>query len=101
MSRPGFLTRVRRWLAERLFTVAGQLDAIYDVWLDKAEPRHPIAECTWGYCATWCPVHGPCTCPLDDDHEGIAYGADRDCALHGYDSPHGTEESAAKGVTKK
>jgi hypothetical protein len=29
-----------------------------------AHPNHP--ECT-GIAAVWCPVHGDCTCPTNDD----------------------------------
>jgi hypothetical protein len=34
------LARIRRWLAGKLFLLAGRIDSTYDVWLDNAEPRH-------------------------------------------------------------
>lgn len=40
MSQPSLIHRLRNWLAERFFQLAGLLDPAYDVWLDKAEPRH-------------------------------------------------------------
>jgi hypothetical protein len=35
------IPRFRRWLAGILFTLAGKLDAAYDVWLDDAPRRKP------------------------------------------------------------
>ena len=48
-------------------------------------------ECT-GVAATWCPVHGDCSCPYDDV---IGYdrseGGAPDCPLHGLSSEHAHE----------
>jgi hypothetical protein len=42
--------------------------------------------CT-GVAASWCPVHGSCTCPRDDD--GRAENLDDDdCPLHASSSSH-------------
>jgi hypothetical protein len=41
MSKTPVFTRLRGWLAERLFLLAGRLDTTYDVFLDEAPLRHP------------------------------------------------------------
>lgn len=41
MSRASLVERFCAWLAGLLFLAASRLDDTYDVWLDKAEPRHP------------------------------------------------------------
>jgi hypothetical protein len=45
-------------------------------------------ECT-GIAASWCPIHGDCTCPKDDDERRIDddWRGSR-CALHGAASSH-------------
>lgn len=48
--------------------------------------RWPVAECT-GMAASWCPIHGDCTCEIDEDtleRTTVAPG----CPLHGDDSRH-------------
>lgn len=40
-KRARLLTRLRYWMAGRLFLLAGRLDPVYDVWLDSAEVRDP------------------------------------------------------------
>ena len=42
MNQPSIIRRVRSWLAERLFVLAGRLDETYDVWLDDAPRRFDI-----------------------------------------------------------
>lgn len=50
-------------------------------------------ECT-GVAAGWCPVHGDCTCPRDEDgalettSDGYEVVHDDACPLHGIDSKH-------------
>jgi hypothetical protein len=44
--------------------------------------------CT-GWAASWCPVHGDCSCPRDRDG-GRSWGDyDEDCPLHGDGAEHG------------
>lgn len=42
-------------------------------------------DCT-GVAASWCPVHGDCTCPYDEDN-GRDH-SDFHCPLHGDHSAH-------------
>lgn len=44
------------------------------------------AECT-GLTATWCPVHGDCTCTRHEDGE-VYFGTRGICPLHADDSTH-------------
>jgi hypothetical protein len=46
-----------------------------------------MTECT-GISATWCPVHGDCTCRDPDDKN------DDDCPLHAAASTHGLDQYA-------
>lgn len=77
------------------------------------------AECT-GIAASWCPVCGECSCPLNDDNEiewhfeaGVVSFAghpawsetartvvhyDEVCPLHGSKSKHAEEEGAYAGA---
>jgi hypothetical protein len=41
----------------------------------------PCTRCT-GWTATWCPVHGDCTCPRREDGEVEHNEGDRICPLH-------------------
>lgn len=59
---------------------------------ELAAQQPPPAECT-GMAASWCPVHGDCTCRPDGDR----FDFDRDsptCPLHGDQSSHAAEEVA-------
>lgn len=47
-------------------------------------------ECT-GVTATWCPIHGDCTCPPDPDER---YLNDDGCPLHDSASSHAEAENA-------
>lgn len=38
-------------------------------------------ECT-GVAASWCPIHGDCTCDMDSERDSD------DCPLHGKESTH-------------
>lgn len=52
----------------------------------------PEPECT-GLTAVWCPVHGECTCPFEDDNPDNGRTLDDPaCPLHAATSPHGTED---------
>lgn len=47
-------------------------------------------ECT-GVSASWCPVHGDCTCDkASEEVDGNETEPDRDCPLHGPNSSHAT-----------
>lgn len=51
--------------------------------------RIESAECT-GLAASWCPVHGDCTCPRYEDSSFVDGNLDSPrCPLHGTDSAHG------------
>lgn len=45
------------------------------------------ARCT-GIPATWCPVHGDCTCPRREDGE-VEFSGLKGCPLHDVSSDHG------------
>lgn len=48
--------------------------------------------CTW-VAASWCPVHGSCTCPEDEELSANGYRKsmnDEDCPLHSSRSEHAT-----------
>jgi hypothetical protein len=59
----------------------------------------PSTDCT-GIAATWCPLHGDCSCPREEDgspvmfHGPFGHGSqvvhDDDCPLHGTGSLHAT-----------
>lgn len=55
------------------------------------------AICT-GSTATWCPIHGDCTCPhLNDDPQEGRTLDDASCPLHAPASAHGEEEGREVG----
>lgn len=41
-----------------------------------------------GLAATWCQIHGDCSCERDEDDGNIKFSALRGCPLHGMDSKH-------------
>jgi len=49
--------------------------------------RWPVVECS-GISASWCPIHGDCTCTIDEDTFEITMGEPK-CPLHGDESRHG------------
>lgn len=53
--------------------------------------------CT-GIAASWCPVHGDCTCPVNDRNERTL--TDPDCPLHAPTSPHAEPVLARPAVDK-
>ena len=67
--------------------------------LERTDPptatAKPAEVCT-GIAATWCPVHGDCTCPhCDDNPYADRTLTDESCPLHSSSSTHGeTVESA-------
>lgn len=59
-------------------------------------PTNGASGCT-GAAASWCPIHGACTCPYDtqvgyrrEDPDGI----DERCPLHGETSHHGARDDS-------
>lgn len=65
-------------------------------YLEDALPHAPVrrsSECT-GIAATWCSVHGDCTCPKGKDggwvwiEGGNEHVEDENCPLHGRSSNH-------------
>ncbi len=54
---------------------------------DRIEAR----RCT-GITATWCPVHGDCTCSLDDSFDPVPTLNDDGCPLHDSASAHGATD---------
>lgn len=50
---------------------------------DRLESTH----CT-GVAAAWCPIHGDCLCPRDDDGEARDGLHDDACPLHSRTSSH-------------
>jgi hypothetical protein len=53
-------------------------------------------QCT-GISASWCPVHGDCTCPTNEHGETITMDGEElgkdnpDCPLHGIRTDHGEQ----------
>lgn len=89
------LTAERDRLREALRSVRslaarGVVVAICDAAL--ADPEPPTERCT-GMTATWCPVHGGCTCDRDDEHDGEVDFASGEgtCPLHALGSDHAAD----------
>lgn len=61
--------------------------------IDAAKPAAPAAACT-GVTAQWCPVHGDCACPEDEQRPGERTFDDPRCPLHAPTSKHAEEERA-------
>lgn len=56
---------------------------------NRPEPADGDGECT-GVAASWCPLHGDCTCPRDEDG-GFGHGRNGPtCPLHAAGSTHAT-----------
>lgn len=60
----------------------------------KLPTSAPGAECT-GIAASWCPVHGNCSCPRDEEGARTENRFGVDCPLHGLASNHGDAEVSA------
>lgn len=60
----------------------------------KLPTSAPGAECT-GIAASWCPVHGNCSCPRDEEGARTENRSGVDCPLHGLASNHGDAEVSA------
>ncbi len=81
------------WIAENGDETTGELDVALLGALRSGYPMvgwpHPwteVNQCT-GVAASWCPVHGDCECPRDED--GGAWELnDPDCPLHSPESTH-------------
>lgn len=55
----------------------------------NAEERARAQAACTGIGASWCPVHGDCTCPRNDDGEALDGLDDPSCPLHSLTSRHG------------
>lgn len=60
----------------------------------KLPASAPGAGCT-GIAASWCPVHGNCSCPRDEEGARMGDRSARDCPLHGDASTHADAEVSA------
>lgn len=60
----------------------------------KLPTSAPGAECT-GIAASWCPVHGNCSCLRDEEGARTENRSGVDCPLHGLASNHGDAEVSA------
>jgi hypothetical protein len=73
-------------------------DGLVALVVSRRAPLPPevreAAECT-GIAASWCPVHGNCSCPRDEEGARTENRFGVDCPLHGLASNHGDAEVSA------
>ncbi len=61
----------------------------------RIEESHTCA----GVAASFCPVHGDCTCPANEDGEHLDGQDDDHCPLHSAESSHAEASLAALGIS--
>lgn len=76
----------RQWCRALAEEIGDRPDLIERVTANYNRQRD---SCT-GLAATWCPIHGDCTCPRRDDGE-VEFSGLGGCPLHDVNSQHGED----------
>lgn len=90
------------WLDDATAALSDELTEAYAVGrADQGEADRAAADpeqadatgpdCT-GLTATWCPIHGDCSCPRREHDGGFDHLNDPDCPLHGIYSEHADQD---------